>query len=281
MTVNFHPDRLVGDELMIARLARENRYQSQFETGTSAGGLSGHPGGDRWEWESRMFGRVYDGVAAGARPKYGALDFRRRPAGGSPRFGSSWLRLREPVLDRATFCYPDSVFQPVHFGVAAHMSLIALAEADDKDPLDDYIEAHVHGPLLIGEDVDAFVLDACYRATEVEEAATGLACPLQWHPGHRLSVEELRRHPSYREPEDIELGLSLAIDGYLDPSLGDAARTGKYETGSPTISTTWRATVHPQARLVQVHDSSNSDWQSQSTASLSKGGRIQESERLK
>ena len=250
VTVNFHPDRLVSGELMIAGLAREGTYRSQFETGTSAGGLTAHPGGDRWEWESRMFGEAYDGAPPSARPKYGALNFRRRPAGGSPRFGSSYLRLAEALLERATFCYPDSVFQPVHFGVAAHMSLIALAEADDKDLLDDYIEAHVHGPLVIGEDVEALVLDACYRGTEVEKAARRLACPVEWHPGHRLSVEELRRYPDYRGQEDVELGLSLAVDGYLDPKvIGDAARTGKYDDRQLKrvwhyVAALWRTIAH-------------------------------------
>jgi hypothetical protein len=51
-------------------------------------------------------------------------------------------------MERATFCYPDSFLEPGHFGVAARVSaLVAMAAADDKDPLDDYIEAHVHGVL--------------------------------------------------------------------------------------------------------------------------------------
>jgi len=45
------------------------------------------------------------------------------------------------------------------------MSLVGLAEADDdKDLLDDYIEAQVHGPLLLAHDVEALVLDPCYIA---------------------------------------------------------------------------------------------------------------------
>ena len=83
----------------------------------------------------------------------------RRETGASPRFGSSHLRLRPEVLSRSTFCYPDSVFDPQHFGVASRMNLISLAEADEKDRLDDYIEAHTHGPLLLRRDVEAVVLD--------------------------------------------------------------------------------------------------------------------------
>ena len=63
-------------------------------------------------------------------------------------------------MKRATFCYPDSFLEPAHFGVAARVShLVAMAAADDKDPLDDYIEAHVHGALDLAADVEALVLD--------------------------------------------------------------------------------------------------------------------------
>ena len=52
------------------------------------------------------------------------------------------------------------------------MSLIELALADAAcDALDDYIEAHVHGPVHRERDVEAIVLDPCYRGTEVEVAA--------------------------------------------------------------------------------------------------------------
>ena len=56
---------------MIEVLAQEGIYRSQFETGTSNGGLTAHPGGDRWLWESRMFGAAYDRTAPELRPKYG------------------------------------------------------------------------------------------------------------------------------------------------------------------------------------------------------------------
>jgi hypothetical protein len=80
-------------------------------------------------------------------------------------------------------------------GVASRLStLIALAEADDRDPLDDYIEAHVHGVVDLTRDVEALVLD-----------------------------------PGYRGPEFVALGLTLARDGRLDPGvIGNASRTGRY-----------------------------------------------------
>ncbi len=84
VTLNFHPDRMAGDVLVLEAIARDGLYRSQFETGTSNGGLTAHPGGDRWSWESRIFGSAYDQAPASERPKYGALNFRRRPVGGSP-----------------------------------------------------------------------------------------------------------------------------------------------------------------------------------------------------
>jgi hypothetical protein len=186
---------------------------------------------------------------------YGALNFRHEPAGGASRFGSAHLRLTRDTLSRTTFCYPDSHLDPQDFGVATRMGLIDLAVADRRDDLDDclddlddclddlddylddlddclddlddYVEAQVHGPVRLGRDVEALVLDPCYRGTTVEAAALGLGCPVEWHPGFRLGVEELRRHPDYRGEEYVALGVEIAVDGVLDPRVvGDAVRAG-------------------------------------------------------
>ena len=79
VTLNFHPDRRVGEVLMLEAMARDGLYLSQFETGTSNGGLTAHPGGDRWSWESRLFGTAYDEVPASERPKYGSLNSGAEP----------------------------------------------------------------------------------------------------------------------------------------------------------------------------------------------------------
>jgi hypothetical protein len=230
ITLNFHPDRLVGGLPILEALARDGTYVSQFVTGTSNGGLTAHPGGDRWRWESRIFGAAYDAEPVRERPVYGGLNFRRLIVGAAPRFGSSHFRLTGAALRRTTFCYPDSAAEPSAFGVAAGMSLIELAEADEQDALNDYIEAQVHGPVDLAGDTEALVLDASYRGTAVEAAARRLPCPVEWHPGYRLPVEELRRHPDFRGPESVALGARIAEDGRLDPRIiGDAARTGRHE----------------------------------------------------
>lgn len=230
MTLNFHPDRAVGDMAILHRLAEDGCYYPQFVTNTSNGGLTAHAGGDRWNWESRIFAGAYDDAPVRARPVYGALNFRRRPTGGAPRFGSAHFRLTADSLRRTTFCYPDSVFEPSAFGTATAMSLIQPAEMDSKDVLDDYIEAHVHGPVALSRDIEALVLDPSYRGTAVETDARRLPCPVEWHPGFRLAVQEMRRLPEYRGQEFVDLGEELAAGGDLDPRIiGDAVRTGRFD----------------------------------------------------
>lgn len=231
ITLNFHPDAVVGGRLLLEVLAEEGVYRSQFETGTSNGGLTAHPGGSRWGWEERMFGGAYDDAPAGERPRYGALDHRRRGLGGAPRFGSAHLRLTEAVLDRATFCFPDSVLEPRDFGTADACDLVRLAEdfarvtRDDAAEqaegglLDAYVEAHVHGPVDLARDVEAVVLDPAHRGTGVEEAAGRLGIPVEWHEGRVLSVAELERHPHFRGPEALATGRAIAQDGLLDARI--------------------------------------------------------------
>ena len=230
ITLNFHPDRTAGGQPILQALGADGSYLSQFATGTGNGGLTAHRGGDRWRWEHAIFGGAYDDAPARVRPVYGGLNFRHKIVGAAPRFGSAHLRLTAASVARATFCYPDSHLAPTAFAVAGRMSLIDVALADHQDELDDYIEAQVHGGVRLDRDVEALVLDAGYRGTDVETAARQLPCPVEWHPGFRLSVAELRRHPDYRGRQYVDLGARLAEDGHLTPRLiGDAARSGRYD----------------------------------------------------
>lgn len=230
VTLNFHPDRPAGGTSVLDALGQEGVYTSQFVNGTSNGGLTAHPGGDRWRWESRMFGCAYDDAPPHDRPVYGALNFRRKPVGAAPRFGSAHFRLTAEALARTTFCYPDSVLEPADFGTAERMGLIPLAAADDADALDDYVEAQVHGEVRLDRDVEALVLDPCYRGTGVAAAAARLPCPVEWHEGFRLTVDDLRRRPGYRGRAYVDLGARIAVDGRLDPRIvGEAARAGRHD----------------------------------------------------
>ncbi|MBT9254260.1 DUF3626 domain-containing protein [Phycicoccus sp. MAQZ13P-2] len=240
VTVNFHPDRTSGGRTVLEHLGHDRVYRSQFETGTSNGGLTAHPGGSRWRWEQRMFGGAYDDAPAAERPRYGALDHRRRGLGGAPRFGSAHLRLATSVLPRTTFCFPDSVFLPTAVGTVERCDLIGPADAFAARPLtdalereeggvlDDYVEAQVHGPVRIPEDVEALVLDPCFRGSEVEHHAAALGVPVEWHEGRVLEVAELERHPDYRGPQVVEVGRRVAEEGRLDAAVvGRAVETGR------------------------------------------------------
>jgi hypothetical protein len=113
------------------------------------------------------------------------------------------------------------------------MSLIDLAAADHQDALDDYVEAQIHGPVVLKHHAEAIVLDPSYRGTAVEAAAHHLPCPVEWHSGVHLTVDELRRHPAYRGQEYVDLGAEIAVDGHLNPRIiGEAARTGRYDQQS-------------------------------------------------
>jgi len=203
---------------------------TQFETRTSNGGLTAHHGGDRWRWESRIFGGAYDEREPSERPKYGSLNFSADPYGASPRFGSSYFRLAEHTLDRTTFCFPDSVFEPDLFGTADAMSLVdAAGAAEFDDPLDHYIEAHVHGAVVIGTDVEALVLDPSYRGSRIEEIAHSLPCPVLWHDGYAVDVEEVAEHPEYRGAAVVDLAREIAIDGRLTPAVLGFARGASFD----------------------------------------------------
>lgn len=244
ITLNFHPERQVAGLTVLERIARDGVYRSQFETGTSNGGLTAHPGGARWRWEQRIFAHAYDDAPEAERPKYGALNHRRRRIGAAPRFGSAHLRLREAVLDRSTFCFPDSVFDPTAMATAARFDLFSLVEAfdarqrsdaveaDEGGLLDDYVEAHVHGPIDVGADVEAVVLDPCFRDSPIEEQARALGVPVEWHDGRRLRVETLDEHPWFRGPDIVEVGRRIARDGALDALVvGAAVLAGSEDPG--------------------------------------------------
>ena len=238
VTLNFHPDRRHGGIPILQALARTGRYRNQFETGTSNGGLTAHPGGNRWVWEQRIFGGAYDDAPAQERPKYGALNHRRSPTGGAPRFGSAHLRLAPHTLARTTFCYPDSVFEPETFGTATHFALAEPADADwaagATEVLDSYVEAHVHGVIDLVNDVEALVLDPAFRGTEVERDAHRLGCAVEWHEGFRVGVDTVCAHTDYRGPEIVTIAQNVAAafsaDGRLDAAvIGAAVAAGSHD----------------------------------------------------
>lgn len=222
LTVQFHPNWPHGARTVIESIAADGVYRSQFATGISNGGLTAYRGGDRWEWESRLFAGRYDDQPELDRPVYGVWNRRRDAYGGAIRFGSSYLRLKPDTIERATFCFPDSARDPADFGdrsVLPH--LCQLADATLLDDLDDYVEAQVHGLVRLATDVEAVVLDPSFIGTPVENAARELGCPIEYHPGFRAVPAGF--DPTFRGPEIVDLAHSLGPE--LTPDLlGQAAR---------------------------------------------------------
>ncbi|QIG42151.1 DUF3626 domain-containing protein [Nocardioides anomalus] len=234
ITLQFHPDWPVGDRRVLEAMADDGAYLSQFATGTSNGGLTAHPGGDRWRWESRLFDGRYDAADARERPVYGAVDL-GSAYGGAPRFGSAHVRLRPEVSERATFCFPDSVFEPDQVvGPERLADLVARCASAELDDLDRYVEAHVHGGVRFARDAEAVVLDPCFRAGPVHQAAERLGCPVEWHPGFRVATADL--DAAYRGPGPLALARALGAE--LSPAVvGDAARAGGHDR--QTLKRVW------------------------------------------
>ncbi|MCE1178789.1 DUF3626 domain-containing protein [Actinomycetota bacterium] len=240
VVLHFHPGWPFQDRTVLQAIAAAGVYRSQFETGTSNGGPTAYPGGDRWRWESTLFDRKYDDADPQERPVYGAWNRRSDPYGASPRFGSAYLRLRGEVTERATFCWPDSVFEPASVGGPEMLDdLCRLADAAAAggtppqsaapdlpfdDPLNDYVEAHVHGGLLLARDVEAVVVDPSDHEAWSHVLAH-LPCPVEAHPGYHVAADQI--DPDYRGPDPVLLAHELG--GVITPArLAAAARSGEH-----------------------------------------------------
>lgn len=249
ITLNFHPDRPATDGRTAAQaLLDDGRYRNQFETGTSAGGLTAFPGGDRDRWEHDLFRGAYQraGVTAADRPRYGGLNVVGHPDGACPRFGSCHLVLRHEVNVRATFCHGDSHVGPADLGAVGEMEAILAALLEEAaatgrpagaaglDPaaligaltgsvrppapgraLDDYVEAQVHGPVVLERDVAAIVVDPSFAGEAAGDllAAAGrrAGVPVRFHTGYTLAPTEVP--DDFRGPAMVPLAARV-VDVY-------------------------------------------------------------------
>lgn len=241
VVLHFQPGWAHGGVTVLDAIATAGAYRSQWVTGTSNGGLTAHPGGDRERWESRLFAGRYDDADPRDRPVYGAWNRRDDPYGAASRFGSAFVRLRPEVLERTTFCWPDSVFDPAAIGGAESLdelcrladdglldpTLLPATAADLPldDPLNDYVEAHVHGGLSIADDVDAVVVDPSDREVHADVLAR-LGCAVEVHPGYRVHADMI--DPSYRS--DVPVELARLLGGTVTPAgLAAAERSGQHD----------------------------------------------------
>lgn len=85
--------------------------------------------------------------------------------------------------------------------------------------LDTGIEAQVHGPVSMNEDVELLVADPAFAATPtgalLRQIATEYRFPLKWHCGFQLAVRDVP--DDFRAPEMPRLARRIAgSDGMLD-----------------------------------------------------------------
>ena len=266
VAVHFHPDRPDANGRSVAAgICATGAYRSQFETLLSNGHVAPFAGSPRDEWERRLFGGAYqlDGTTNAQRPKYGALDLFLAPDGPAPRFGSSYLLLRPSVLPRCTFTYLGSQestlcgswdelddvigallveaftrdcaagernLRPAQLLTHLRTRLDEPPEARLARPLsrnlDHFVEAQVHGPITLADDVEALVTDPSFRGTPTGATMMELCArhgiALHFHAGSRLAAAAV---PSdVRGPTMPSLAARVAGDGDLDArALGEAA----------------------------------------------------------
>lgn len=286
IALHFHPDRFDSRGLTVAEgLLQDGRYRCQFETHISSGLLSPEIGGARDHWERQFFRELTTDIAA--RPKYGALDLLLAPNGPAPRFGSCYFLTKPEVLSRATFCFNDSYRNPRDKGTADAFEMVMAAlltesferryalgehglapaklverlvstlgediamrfERGLSGNLDHYIEAQIHGPLSLAEDIEALVADPSFRGTEIEPLLRSIAeryqIALYWHSGLCLDVEHVVR--DFRGAGMPSLAQRLAIDGNVTAyAIGVAAREVS------RFPTRWRARGHKTEVLSEL-----------------------------
>ncbi len=266
IAINFHPDRLDQNNQTVAQgLLASGLYQSQFVTKVSNGLLAPEKGSARDHWERQLFN--FD-VAEGERPKYGGLDLLRRAGGPCPRFGSCYFILKPNISQQCTFTYRDSYYEPKEKGSLQYFDDIFAAFLNEcfernfalgqsnlhpqallaelkqlskpydnpsaqktSSNLDHYIEAQIHGPIELKEDVLYLVADPSFQNTPIEQQLT-LICrqyniDLHWHGGYRLAIDKIP--DNFRGATMPSFGQTIAIDGMVTPfAIGQAARSAHF-----------------------------------------------------
>lgn len=226
--VHFQPDAQTTSGVPVLQaLVADGVWRTQFETATSNGGLTAFRGGDRRRWESRLFDGSYDEAPPEERPVYAALRMTDDAYGSAPRFGSALLRVRAEVLRRSTLCFPDSVFEPDAVGTLDRAGAVieALGAVDLADPLDRYVEVHVHGGIRLAEDVESVVLDPSFRGGAIATAAERSGLRVEWHPGYALEPDRIAEQVGYRGQPIVDAAIRVARGGTLTPAvLGEARR---------------------------------------------------------
>ncbi len=265
IAIHLHPERLTrAGTTVVEGLLKVGKCLTQFETGISNGSPTGFTGGARDEWERSFFGGHYHQIDEGYsnRPKYGALMLASCPDGPAPRFGSSYLVLYPNVNKRSTYTfggnqddlawertgswnYLDAIFLSVLKKLKVEGSVLGRHGLSTKEfltllkgetvgtsaswslsnALDSYVEAQIHGPVSLKEDVEKIVVDRSLSGTGIETSLVKLAAEydleLEWYDGY---VAQLSKMPTeFRGYKIGTLMNRMADDGHLTAAKIGAA----------------------------------------------------------
>lgn len=273
VALNFHPDRIAADGRMVVEgLLGDGVYRSQFETGISNGGLGAVREGFEARLFAGVYARSgvspaerprYGGLDLvghpdGPCPRFGSCHLRLRPEvldRCSFSFGDSvteptavgTIDAFEPVLaalmgaaeagGHTSVLNPRGTLlgieAPTPAGVVYLLAEGRSARSVAGRALDDYIEAQVHGPVRLADDVEALVADPSFRRARMgellEELASRFGLELSWNHGFQLEAHEVPAE--FRGPEVRILARRVAADfgdgsGRVDAEvLGRAARS--------------------------------------------------------
>jgi hypothetical protein len=84
--------------------------------------------------------------------------------------------------------------------------------------LDHFVEAQVHGDVLLGRDVEELVADPSFRDSDtgrdLEAMSTKYKFPLRWHQGFRMQVVDVPM--DFRGSTMSSLAARVARDGFVD-----------------------------------------------------------------
>jgi len=230
--------------------ARPGGARDEWER-TLFGGTYHGEGWDEGDWRAR-------------RPKYGALDILGSAADGpAPRFGSCFFVLKEDVVSRCTFTFGGSADEPKWQGTIDEFDTILAGALEDAfmrettmgakgemrpsglvEPilarddgvdlkhtrtgnLDYYVEAQVHGEVMLDRDVEALVADPSFVGSEVGQEMVTLAekfgFPLRWHVGSEIELGDVPC--DFRGPTVPSLAKRVAMDGMVNVKvIGDAVQ---------------------------------------------------------
>ena len=112
----------------------------------------------------------------------------------------------------------------------------AAVTSEAARELDHYVEAQIHGPVMLHHDVSAIVLDPSFRNTAIDEALVAAAetfnFEISWHNGSRLDASKVRA--DFRGPTMPDLAAAIVGEhGSLDAAaIGRSAAKIPFSPGS-------------------------------------------------